>query len=98
VTTHPLPSVFTIAIDGKPTITFEASNLREAFELGQQDWLRADLTTLNSNGSPLCGPQSSLRARIATDRETAAYREGFAAAVSSDDILLVYLVDLDDGG
>lgn len=90
-----LPSIFTIEIDSKPTVAFKASNLREAFELCREDWLRADLTVLNSYRVPLCNPKSKLRARIATDLEIAAFRDGAAVVPPSDDILLVYLVELD---
>jgi hypothetical protein len=38
-----LPSVFTIEIDGTPTLTFEARNLREANELCHEKWLKDDL-------------------------------------------------------
>lgn len=93
-----LPPIFTIEIDSKPTVAFEASNLHEAFELCREDWLRADLTTLNSNGIPLCSPRSKLRARIATDPEIFVFRDGAAEVPPSDDILLVYLVELDGNG
>lgn len=93
-----LLSIFTVEIDSRPAVTFKASNLREAFELCREDWLRADLTALNSNGVPLCGPASKLRARIATDPEISVFRDGAAAVPPSDDILLVYLVELDGNG
>jgi hypothetical protein len=51
----PLGLIFTIEVDGKPTVAFEARQLREAAELCQEEWLLADLGTLSSNGVPLCG-------------------------------------------
>ena len=88
--------VFTIDIDGKPTIAFEARQLREASELCNEEWLRRDLNTLSSNGVPLCGIGSKMKARIATQSERAVYRETAQGAVpSSDYILLAYLLELD---
>ena len=48
----PLGIVFAMDIDGKPTLAFEAKNVREASELCKEDWLRADLSVLTSNGIP----------------------------------------------
>ena len=90
--------IFTIVVDGKPTVSFEARQLREASELCTAEWLRADLNTLNSNGVPLCGIGSKLRARIANEAEREIYRQAASGAEASDDILFVYLVELDGVG
>jgi hypothetical protein len=90
-----LSLIFTIEVDGKPTVTFEAGRLREAAELCREDWFRADLNALNSNGIPLCGVGSKLRARIANELERAAYQEAAQQAQPRDEILLAYLVELD---
>jgi hypothetical protein len=87
--------IFTIEVDGRPTVAFEARQLREAAELGKEKWFRADLTTLSSNGEPICGVGSKIRARVANEVERRQYREASQGAPTSDDILLVYLVDLD---
>jgi hypothetical protein len=87
----PLGLVFTIEVDGKPTVTFEARQLREAAELCQEEWMRADLNT----GVPLCGIGSKLRARMANEVERTAYQEAAQQAAPTDDILLAYLVELD---
>jgi hypothetical protein len=47
-----LGSVFTIEVDGRPMVAFEAKQLREANELCNEDWFRADLSALSSNGAP----------------------------------------------
>jgi hypothetical protein len=90
--------IFTIEVDGKPTVAFEARQLREAAELSKEEWLRADLNTLSSNGAPLCGIGSKLKARAASEPERQIYREAAEVAKASDDILLVYLVELDGIG
>ena len=46
--------VYTILVDGKPIVAFEASG-REAAELCKEEWFRAELSALNSNGEPICG-------------------------------------------
>jgi hypothetical protein len=91
--------IFTIMIDEQPSIAFEADRLREATELCKEEWLRADLSTLTSNGVPICGARSKLKARVATQGERDAYRQATdEAAALSDDLLLVYLVELDGSG
>jgi hypothetical protein len=46
-----LSSVFTIEIDGKPILSFEAINIREAHELCHESWLKCDLLEATS---PAC--------------------------------------------
>jgi hypothetical protein len=87
--------IFTIEVDGTPTVAFEARKLREAAELCAEEWLREDMRDLRSDGVPLCTVASKFRARTADVAERALYREGASAVRPSDDILLVYLVDLD---
>ena len=91
----PFGLIFTIEIDGKPTIAFEVRQLREAAELCKEEWLRADLNTLSSNGVPLCRIGSKLRARIANERERATYQEAAQSAQPIDEMLFAYLVELD---
>jgi hypothetical protein len=55
--------VYTILVDGKPNVTLEASS-REAAELCKEEWFRAELSALNSNGEPICGTRK-LQARTA---------------------------------
>jgi hypothetical protein len=37
------PSIWTLEIDGKPTLAFEAKKYREADEICHQEWLRVEL-------------------------------------------------------
>ena len=93
-----LPGVFALEIGGKPILTFEAKNLREAHELCHEQWLREDFARLTSNGVPLWDGSAHLRARYASDPEKVFYRE---AAKSTEppleDLVLAYLVELDTG-
>ena len=86
--------IYTILVDGNPVVALEA-NAREAAELCREEWFRADLCTLSSDGKPLCGLGSKLQARPATEDERSEYSEGSKEADASDDILFVYLVHLD---
>jgi hypothetical protein len=90
-----LTSIFAVEVDGKPTIAFEAKNLREASELCKQDWLRIDLGGLKSNGIPLCSATAKLKVRMATELEAQIYRDAERDVQASDDLMLVYLVELD---
>jgi hypothetical protein len=66
-----LPSVFTIEIGGTPTLTFEVQNLRQAYELCHEEWLKEDLAEAKSDGAPLWDGKAKLRARIALPDESA---------------------------
>lgn len=90
--------VFTIEVDGKPTVAFEAKNLREASELSREDWLRADLSAFRSGGSPLCNSSAKLKVRIASEAEKQVFRSAEYAVQASDDLVLAYLLDLDELG
>jgi hypothetical protein len=46
-----LSRVFTVEVDGRPTLAFEASRKKEAQEICKESWLRGDLI-LSSGGIP----------------------------------------------
>jgi hypothetical protein len=89
------PRIFVLEIDGKPTLAFEAQNLHEARELCREEWLRADLGSLSSNGTPLCCGGAELEARLAQPAEIAAFNHAMQHAESSDELTLAFLVELD---
>jgi hypothetical protein len=87
---------FTLEVDGRPTLAFEARNQAEARELCKEHWLRSDLCSQMSNGIPLCDAVSKLSARLATPEEAKLFGEAAKAAANpSDEVVLAYLVDLD---
>jgi hypothetical protein len=90
-----IPAVFALDVDGTPTLAFEARNTREARHLCHEGWLRADLTVQTSNGSQLCGPDSKLSVRRATDEEAQIFYL-LARGKPTEDLPLAYLVELDD--
>jgi hypothetical protein len=87
-------SVFVMDVDGKAAFAFEAKNFSEAFELCKEDWVREDLTTLTSNGVPLCSSTAKLTVRRAGEAEIVIYRDA-AIQAQTEDLVLAYLVDLD---
>ena len=94
-----VPAIFTLDIDGRPVLAFEAKNLSESRELCRELWLRQDIAGLMSNGAPLWDGKAPLRARRSTEGEIALYREAERdTAPTPGDLLLAYLVELDDLG
>jgi hypothetical protein len=85
-------------VDGRPTLTFSAQSFKEARELCRETWLRKDLCTLRSNGKPLCEAKSKITVRVASQEEGAEHEKGAATTGPSDDLVLIYLVELDGIG
>jgi hypothetical protein len=90
--------VFTLEVDGRPTLSFEASGTREALGIRKELWLRDDLSSQMSNGIPLCSAKSKFSVRLANVEEAIVFSEAATLAKPSDDMLLAYLVDLDGVG
>jgi hypothetical protein len=89
-------AIFTLDIGARPILSFEAKNLREAWELCHELWLREDVSRLRSNGLPLWDGVATLRSRSATEQERAVYREAAKGAEPrTDELVLAYLVELD---
>jgi hypothetical protein len=97
MTANILPTIFTIEIGGTPTLTFEVQNLREAHEVCHEQWLKDDLAEAKSDGVPLWDGKATLRARIALPDESAVFVEAKNNGQPSDGMMLVYLIELDDG-
>ncbi|ABD86788.1 hypothetical protein [Rhodopseudomonas palustris] len=91
-----MPLIFTIDIGGQPILTFEAANLREAYQVCHEHWLLADLRQMTHNGVPLWNGKIRLRARYATDPEKRAYRQS-PPEHEAEELKLVYLLEIDGG-
>jgi hypothetical protein len=92
-------SIFTIEVDGKPTLAFEAKRYSEAEAICQGEQLRTKLSALGSGDFPLVpGENAILVVRLANRDEAARYKQAAAGSDSTDDLLLVYLVELDGKG
>jgi hypothetical protein len=87
--------VFTLEVDGWPTLSFEASGTREALGIRNELWLRDDLISQTSKGIPLCSAKSKPSVRPANVEEAIVFSEAAVEAKASDDMLLAYLVELD---
>jgi hypothetical protein len=90
-----ISAIFTIDIGDAPALTFEARNLREARELCHEHWLKEDLTEIQSGGFPLWDGKAKLRARPAVPNEAALFVEAKNSTQPSDDLMLVYLIEVD---
>lgn len=91
-----LSRTFTLSVDGRPTLAFSAQTLKEAQELCKEAWLRDDLHSLTSGAQPLCGTSSKLTVRTASEEEQSTYDEGAEATPATDDLVLIYLVEIDN--
>ena len=85
--------VFTLEVDGRATLTFEASGARQAQQICKEAWLRDDLILFRSNGVPLGTVSSKLAVRPATSEEIAVFEQ--ASPEPSDVMVLAYLIELD---
>jgi hypothetical protein len=88
-------SIFTVEINGTPTVALQAERHKNAESLCEQDRFRTDLSALTSNGSPLWDASAIMKVRLATPAEAVLYRQATQSTEPSDDINVVYLVDLD---
>jgi hypothetical protein len=90
--------IFTLEVDGRPTLTFEASGTRQAMQIRKEPWLRDDLCSQKSNGVPLSIMTSKLTVRPANAEEAIVFSQAKNETGASDDMLLAYLVELDGAG
>ena len=88
-------SVFTLEINGTPTIALQARRYREAIHFCEKERLRADLTASTSHGVPLCDARAKMRVRLATFIEADLYRKATKSIPSSRKFAVMYLVDRD---
>jgi hypothetical protein len=89
-----MAAIFTLDIDGRPTVAFEAKNLREASQLSHEQWFRDDVAQLESGGASLWDGKAPLNTRYASDAEKDFFFEA-AEEATGDEMILVYLVELD---
>ena len=89
-------SIFTIEVDGKATLAFEAKRYSEAEAICGDEGLLAKLSLLKSGDVPVYGDNAILEVRLAHPDEAALYRQAAGASQSTDDLMLIYLVELDE--
>jgi hypothetical protein len=87
--------VFALDIDGRPTLAFEASGSAEASVICADDDLRLDLSTLTSNGNPICTTGDGFRVRPASEQEVAAFQRALQLAPPAQQPTMVFLIKVD---
>lgn len=88
-------SIFTIEIDGRPTLAFEAKRYSEAEAISGDEGLRAKMSLLRSGGVPIYSDNAVVDVRLAHPNEAALYRQAADPSQATNNLLLVYLVELD---
>ena len=88
-------SVFTIEINGRPTLALQAKRHRDAERLCEHGRLRTKLSTIASGGAPLWDASATMKVRLATAEEAVLYRQATQSTEPSTDTNIVYLVHLD---
>jgi len=88
-------SIFTIEINGRPTLALQAKRYKDAERLCEHRQLRTRLSTITSHGAPLCDASAAMKVRLATAEEAVLYRQATQSTEPSSDTSVVYLVDLD---
>jgi hypothetical protein len=87
--------IFTLEINGKPTLVFEAMGLAEAYEICLEADLRSDLSALTSDGIPICAGNATLCPRAAAQEEIAAFRRAIELTPPSKELTMAFLIKID---
>lgn len=87
--------VFTLEIDGKPTLVFKANGSAEAREICLDADLRLDLNALTSDGVPICTEDAKLIPRPSLQPEIDAFKRAVKLAPASDEPIMTFLVKID---
>jgi hypothetical protein len=90
-------SVFTIEINGRPTLALQAKRHKDAERLCEHGQLRTKLSKITSHGTPLCHARATMKLRLATAEEAALYRRATRSTEPSSDTHVVYFLDDLDG-
>ena len=88
--------IFTLEINGRPILSLQAKRHADAERLCEYDRLLTTLSTVTSDGIPLCDARATMKLRLATAEEAALYRRATLSIEPSSDTKFVYLVDLDE--
>jgi len=87
-------SIFTVEINGRPTLALQGKKHKDAERLCEHR-LRTELSTITSGGTPLYDASATMNVRLATAEEAVLYRQATQSTEPSSDTTVVYLVDLD---
>jgi hypothetical protein len=92
-------TTYTIEIDGRAIAAFTADNEGEAKSFIDQQWLRYDLSRLESSNLPLWDGKQDILHRPAMSEEAAIFQTSYTEAVKRNEIhgrWLAYLVAVSD--
>jgi hypothetical protein len=89
------PQIFTLEIDGRPTLVFEATGITQASEICLDADLRSDLCALTSDGISICTEGATLSPRPARQEEIVAFRHAVEVAPASDEPTMAFLIRID---
>jgi hypothetical protein len=89
------PEIFTLEINGRPTLVFETIGAAEACEICRDADLRSDLSALTSGGAPICPEGAKLSSRPAVQEEIAAFERALELAPASEEPTMAFLIKID---
>lgn len=93
---QPLPrKIFTLEIDGKPTLALEAHDIGFARGICALSDFRLDLSEITSGGVTVCPANSVFKVRSATKEEAAAFNRAISLAPRQDDFTFAFLIAVD---
>lgn len=87
--------IFTLDVDDRSILTFEAADISEASGISLDQNLRLDLSALTAGGVPICTENATLTARPARQEEIATFKRASKLAPASDQPTMVFLIQLD---
>ena len=87
--------VFTLDINGRPTLVLEAADIEFARGICSVSDFRMDLAGVTSNGVSICPPNALLAVRGATKEEVTAFKRAVGLAPPSDEFTFAFLIKVD---
>ena len=87
--------VFTLDINGRPTLVLEAADIEFARGICSVSDFRMDLTGVTSNGVSVCPLNALLAVRGATKEEVTAFKRAVGLAPPSDEFTFAFLIEVD---
>ena len=91
----PALGIFTLEIDGRPTLVFEAKGIAEACDICLDSEMKLDLGELMSDGVPIYTEGATLVPRPAVQSEIAAFKRAVELAPASDEPTMAFLIKID---
>jgi hypothetical protein len=92
---QPPREIFTLDINGRPTLALQAQNIEFARGMCAVPDFRLDLSEITSDGVPVCPADCVFGLRPATKEEIAAFNRAVGLAPSADDFTFVILIKID---